>query len=165
MAMNSITVTNMALTGTSDSSGTLGASAVHSLLDVSKQHLKAANALGAFDGVALPQLLNAALSMELYLKALAIHAGVIVSDRATFELESLTHALQRLPENIRNAVSAAFFRHHGVSLEEQFSKFSKAFSLIRHHHQMPDFYEGFDLHEFMQLARFLGEMELPAEAN
>lgn len=138
---------------------------VHSLLDSSKQHLKAANALGAFDGVALPQLLNAAISMELYLKALVIHAGVNVSKHAAFELENLAHALHLLPEHLRNTFSRAFHHHHGVSLEEQFAKFSKAFAQIRHEHQMPDFYEGFDLREFMRLARCLGEMELPAAAS
>lgn len=136
-----------------------------SLRAMARQHLKAANALGAYDGVALPQVLNAALSMELYLKAQVIHAGVFVADRATWQLESLSHALHLLPEQIRSTLSAAFAHHHGVTLEEQLGKFSKAFTLIRHHHQMPDFYEGFDLHEFMQLARFFGEVELGQEAG
>lgn len=103
--------------------------------------------------------------MELYFKALVNHAGVIVSDQASFELESLTHALQLLPEHLRSSISAALHHHHGVTLEEQFEKFSKAYRQIRHRNQMPDFYEGFDLHEFMQFARFFGEMELSAEAS
>jgi len=124
-----------------------------------QQHLKAANALGGFDGVALPQVLSAALSMELYLKAFAIHTGAVATAKATGQWDNLSQGLQQLPTQLRSALTAAFSRHHGASLEGQLGKFNKAYALIRHHHQMPDFYEGFDLSEFMQLARFFGEVE------
>jgi hypothetical protein len=128
---------------------------VAALRSAARQHLKAANALGAFDGVVLPQLHNAALSIELQLTLLALREGGSPAQSG----DELAQGLRQLPPALNASLCQAFAERHGASLEGQLQKFSKAFHLIRHRSQIPDFYEGFDLGEFMQLARFFGEAE------
>jgi len=129
------------------------------LKSMADQHLKAANALGAFEDVTFPQLHSAALSIEFHFMAYASYAGATIAEESSAVIADLREALHLLPPYLRSALSEAFSHHHGGSLEEQLEKFNHAFTEIRHHFQIPDFYKGFDLVEFMHLARFFGKFE------
>jgi hypothetical protein len=129
------------------------------LKSAASQHLKAAHFLGGFDDVALPQLLNAALSIELHLLAYVAYGGASAVTAPGADISNLSQLVEPLSPQLHRALSDAFSEHHGGSLTRQLEKFNHPFIQIRHHLQLPDFYHGFDLVEFMQLARFFGRFE------
>jgi len=135
--------------------------------DAAQQYLKASNLLreqGAFSGVVLPLIVNAAFSIELFLKAANssdIHNLILDDDCyvITAKPNKFGHGLSTLFESldtrIRQDMSNKYTSEVGGDLTQVLHKYSETFEKIRYIFEDSAAISSIDITELLAVANFM----------